>query len=68
MLPCIGCPVICHGLISASHLNGKLGDVRTEKLCGNEIRLAVHFEDKSLKSALVKPENVRIAFELANKE
>ena len=68
IMPSNGCPVICHGLLSASHLNGKLGDVRTEKLCGNEIRLAVHFEDKSLKSALVKPENVRIAFELASKE
>ena len=28
------------------------------------IRLAVHFEKKGAKSALVKPENLRIAFEI----
>ena len=28
MFPTSGCPVICHGLVSASHLNGKLGEVR----------------------------------------
>jgi hypothetical protein len=31
-------------------------------------RIEVHFEDKSQKSALVKPENLRIAFELPPSE
>jgi hypothetical protein len=56
--------LICHGLTSASHLNGKSGDVRANHNDRNEIRLAVHFETKSLKPSLVKPENLRIAFEL----
>jgi hypothetical protein len=67
VIPSIGCPVICHGLINASHLNGKLGDVRSisvSKGDGGEVRLGVCFEDKSLKSAAVKPENLRIAFVL----
>jgi hypothetical protein len=64
ILPNEGCPVICHGLTSASHLNGKLGDVRANHNDRNGIRLAVHFESKSLKPSLVKPENLRIAFEL----
>ncbi|KAL3788404.1 hypothetical protein ACHAW5_001016 [Stephanodiscus triporus] len=59
--PILGCPVICHGLVSASHLNGKVGDVRASHKNGG---LAVHFEDKRQKPALVKPENLRIAFEL----
>jgi hypothetical protein len=58
------CPVICHGLISASHLNGELGDVRHFKDSNDGIRVGVQFERKGLKSALVKPENLRIAFEL----
>ena len=28
IFPDKGCPVICHGLVSASHLNSKVGDVR----------------------------------------
>jgi hypothetical protein len=56
--------VICHGLVSASHLNGELGDVRDVKKNETGIRLAVHFEKKGAKSALVKPENLRIVFEL----
>jgi len=59
--PDLGCPVICHGLVSASHLNGKVGDVRAFH---NDGRLPVYFEDKSQKPAWVKPENLRIAFEL----
>jgi hypothetical protein len=27
-IPDKGCPVICHGLVSASYLNGELGEVR----------------------------------------
>jgi hypothetical protein len=66
VIPNIGCTVICHGLVSASHLNGELGEVRSAKLNANAmgIRLAVYFEKKGVKSALVKPENLRIAFEL----
>ena len=57
-----GTPVICIGLKNAKHLNGKLGDVRSiDEKTG---RLAVHFEDKILKSCLVRPENIRIAFNL----
>jgi hypothetical protein len=67
VLPRIGCIVICHGLVSAPHLNGELGDVRGDvKHDGNEIRLAVYFEEKSLKSVWVKPENLRIVFELSS--
>jgi hypothetical protein len=64
MIPKLGCAVICHGLVSASHLNGELGEVRDMKRSGTGIRLALHFEKKGVKSALVKPENLRIAFEL----
>jgi len=65
--PAIGCPVICHGLMNASHLNGKLGDVRSVSVAkdsGGTLRLGVYFEDESLKTAAVKPENLRIAFDL----
>jgi hypothetical protein len=67
VIPEKGCPVICHGLVSAPHLNGELGEVRDMKHDGTgTLRLAVHFEKKGAKSVLVKPENVRIAFELTN--
>ena len=68
MIPSEGCAVICHELISASHLNGELGEVRNIKHSGTEIRLAVHFEKKGVKSALVKPANLRIAFDLPELE
>jgi len=60
MIPCAGCPVICHGLVSASHLNGMLGEVRLPKKDESRTRLSleVHFEKKGVKSALVKPENL----------
>jgi hypothetical protein len=64
VIPTIGCPVICHGLVSASHLNGVLGEVRHLKQDGTGLRFGVYFEKKNMKSALVKPENLRIAFEL----
>ena len=48
----------------ALHLNGKLGEVRTFVKQPTGTRLDVHFEDKSLKTVLVKPENLPIAFEL----
>ncbi len=68
IFPAIGCPVICHGLVNASHLNGKLGEVRSISVKSGDLRLGVHFEDKSLKSAAVKPGNLRIAFVLPRVE
>ena len=56
--------MLCHGLVSASHLNGELGEVRNWKQSETGIRLGVYFEEKGVKSVLVKPENLRIAFEL----
>ena len=65
VIPMPGCAITCHGLINASHLNGKLGEVRSEAKDGSKgYRLVVHFEDKSLKPVTIKPENLRIAFEL----
>ena len=65
--PQLGCPVICQGLVRAYHLHGKPRDVRG--VCTNTagVWLQVHFESKSLKSALVKPENLQIAYELHTK-
>ena len=68
VIPAKGCPVICHGLVSASHLDGELGEVRAIHTDSNEIRLAVHFEKMNLKPASVKPENLRISFELPSEE
>ena len=52
LLPILGCPVICYGLVSASHLNGKLGEGRAIHNARNGIRLAVHFENKSLEAVI----------------
>jgi hypothetical protein len=68
IIPNIGCPVICHGLVSASHLNGELGELRHFKQDQTGMRCVVYFENKGAKSALVKPENLRIAFELPSKD
>ena len=67
-MPAKGCHVICHGLVKASHFNCKVGDRGTMHLTRSGARIEVHFEDKSQKSALVKPENLRIAFELPPSE
>ena len=56
-----GTPVVCHGLKNASHLNGKIGDLRGYN--PETGRFKLHFEDKSLKPALVKSENLHIIFE-----
>jgi hypothetical protein len=69
ILPNKKCPVICHGLVSAPHLNGELGEVRNVKQDKTgTTRLGVFFERKGVKSALVKPENLRIVFELPSEE
>ena len=61
-----GTPVACHGLKNATHLNGKIGDTRRyDESTG---RHEVHFDDKSPKSAAVKPENLRIVFDLPAEE
>ena len=60
-MPAKGCHVICHGLVKASHFNCKVGDRGTMHLTRSGARIEVHFEDKSQKSALVKPENLRIS-------
>jgi hypothetical protein len=69
ILPGKSCAVMCHGLVSASHLNGKLGDVRGA-LENNitRLRLMVHFEDKNLMHVMVKSENLRIVLELPSRE
>ncbi len=68
IIPAKGCPVICHGLVSASHLNGELGEVRALSNNITGFRLGVHLEKTNLKPALVKPENLRISFELSIEE
>ena len=68
IIPAKGCPVICHGLVSASHLNGELGEVRALSNNITGIRLGVHFEKTNLKPVSVEPENLRISFELPSKE
>lgn len=57
----IGVPVTCHGLINASHLNGKEGEVRS--FDEEKQRHEILFEDESLKPCLVKPTNLRISFD-----
>lgn len=57
--------MICHGLKNASHLNGKLEDVRSVAHDSRGgILFWVYFQDKSLKSAAVKGENFSIVFDL----
>ena len=70
VIPNKGCAVICYGLVSASHLNGELGEVTKFKRdeSGRILRMGVHFEKKGVNSALVKPENLLIAFELPPSE
>ena len=46
-IPCEGCPVICHGLVSQPLLNGELGDVTTYRHVGSEFQIQVLFEKKS---------------------
>jgi hypothetical protein len=60
----LGCPVVCHGLTGATHLNGKLGQVRSARESKTGPRADVLFEDKNLNSASVKLENLRIVFDL----
>lgn len=57
-----GTPVVCTGLQKATHLNGKIGDRRDfDEDTG---RYTIHFEDEKVKPVKVKPENLRIVFDL----
>ena len=63
--PVVGCPMIVCRLVSASHLNGELGKVKVATYDDGVIfSVEVHFEKKGAKSTLVKPENLRIVFDL----
>mmetsp|Transcript_34550 Transcript_34550/g.63541 ORF Transcript_34550/g.63541 Transcript_34550/m.63541 type:complete len:257 (+) Transcript_34550:274-1044(+) len=62
----LGTPVICHGLKNATHLNGKLADLRLYHK--DRDRYEINFEDKSLKPAFVRTEHFRIAFDLPDAE
>ncbi len=77
IVPTNECPIICHGLVRASHLNGKLGFVRNLRrnktvigaaAVADYVLFEVNFDNRSLKPKLVKPENVRIAFELPSED
>ena len=61
-----GTPVICHGLKNARHLNGKIGDVMRYDTVA--CRYEVRFEHKSLRPASVKAANLRILFDLPDKQ
>jgi hypothetical protein len=56
-----GTPVVCHGL-KYTDFNGKIGDIRSFDEAAKSFR--VYFEDESIKPISVKPENVRVLFEL----
>ena len=64
VFPMIGCPVVCHGLTGATHLNGKLGQVRSARESKTGLRAEILFEDTNLNPASVKFENLRIVFDL----
>ena len=59
---------MCNGIVSPLHLNGELGEVRSYKQDGNgKFQLEVCFEKRG-KKAMVKPENLRIAFDLPSED
>ena len=47
VLPNIGCPVMCVGLVCEAHLNHEVGDVRAILKTKKGVRLVVHFKAKS---------------------
>lgn len=59
-----GTPVVCYGLKNASHLNGKIGDIRSINMKNG--RYQIYFEDTNLKPPMaeVRHQNVRIVFDL----
>ena len=67
VVPEVGCPVICHGLVSATYLNGELGEVISYQNNITGFCLGVCFENKDFLSKRVKLENVQIAIDLPGK-
>jgi hypothetical protein len=67
VIPAQSCAVISHGLVS--DVNGELGEVRNVyKQDGNgKFHLEVCFEKRG-KKAMVKPENLSIAFDLPSED
>ena len=63
IIPSFETPVICHGLKSAAHLNGRVGDMRSVGEGHGKDRFLVYLEGKK-EPVLVKLENLRIAFDL----
>jgi hypothetical protein len=60
---------MCNGLVCAPHLNGELGEVRNYKQDETGIiRLVVYFEKRGKRGKSVKPENLRIAFDLPSED
>merc|ERR1739848_47391 len=43
----LGTPVVCHGLTKATHLNGKIGDIRSGNTTTS--RFCVYFDDAKIK-------------------
>jgi hypothetical protein len=71
ILPALGCPVICCGLVSATHLNGEMGEVKEQMHRNTGILLKVHFFGSKIQGKRiwgVKPVNLRVAFELPEEE
>ena len=64
IVPLVGTPVLCHGLRSrsSSHLDGKIGDLRSYSEDRN--RCFIHFEEEGLEPAEINVGSVRILFEL----
>ena len=62
ILPALGTPVVCHGLESAPHINGKIGYLQSED--EETGCYEVYFEDKGLAPCSVRRKNIRVLFEL----
>ena len=58
----LGTPVVCNGLKKATHLNGKIGDIRSYDE-DNEC-YKVHFEDEGLEPWSLRAKFLRVVFEL----
>ena len=58
LLLCENLPVTCHGLVNAAHLNGKKGKVKKYQKDVNRYKIC--FDEKGIKSCLVRPENLSI--------
>lgn len=60
----VAVPMLLYGLKSATHLNGKVGEIRGFRGKSMPLRYEIHFEDEGLKPVIVKGNNLRIAFDL----